>query len=77
MARVNVYVPDDLAEQARAAGLNVSKLTQDALRRELAALDTNAWLDELAKEPPSGVTHDQVIKALDEARAELGDFVDG
>ncbi len=30
MARVNVYVPDELAEKAKVAGLNVSSLTQEA-----------------------------------------------
>ena len=33
MARVNVYLPDDLAAKARAADLNVSRLTQAAIQR--------------------------------------------
>ncbi len=51
MARVNITVPDDLVEQARAAGLNVSRLASAALaeeldrRAKLAALDT--YLHEL------------------------------
>ena len=54
MARVNITVPDDLAEQARAAGLNVSRLASAALadeldrRAKLAALD--AYLHELDAE---------------------------
>jgi hypothetical protein len=32
-----LYLPDELAEQARAADLNVSGLTQDAIRRALDA----------------------------------------
>ena len=52
MARVIVYLPDDLAEQARAANLNVSGLTQDAVRRALDARAVNEWLDELASLPP-------------------------
>jgi hypothetical protein len=45
MARVNITVPDDLIEQARAAGLNVSRITASALaealdrRAKIAALD--------------------------------------
>ncbi len=36
MARVNVYLPTDLAHDARAAGLNVSALARAALREVLA-----------------------------------------
>lgn len=35
MARVNITVPDDLLHQARAAGLNVSRVTAAALGEEL------------------------------------------
>src|ERR1051326_1516100 len=35
MARLNVYVPDDLAERARRAGLNISALAQAAILAEL------------------------------------------
>lgn len=54
MARVNITVPDDLLRQARAAGLNVSRVTSVALGEELdrqakiAALD--AYLAELDAE---------------------------
>jgi post-segregation antitoxin (ccd killing protein) len=72
MARVNVYLPDDLAEAARDAGLNVSALTQEALRDRLRARTTTAWLETL---PSLGarLTHDDVLVALDEVRAEQGD----
>ena len=51
MTRVNISIPDDLVGQARAAGLNVSRLASAALAEELdrrskvAALD--AYLAEL------------------------------
>jgi hypothetical protein len=35
MARVNITVPDELLEQARAAGLNVSRLAAAALAEEI------------------------------------------
>jgi hypothetical protein len=35
MARVNITIPDDLLNQARAAGLNVSRLAAAALAEEL------------------------------------------
>ncbi|MGL5858569.1 MAG: type II toxin-antitoxin system CcdA family antitoxin [Angustibacter sp.] len=71
MARVNVYVPDDLAEAARAARLNISAVTQEALGRALARRATDDWL---ARIPSSraAVGHQQALRALDEARAEFG-----
>jgi enamine deaminase RidA (YjgF/YER057c/UK114 family) len=44
MARVNITVPDDLLSQARAAGLNVSRLAAAALAEEL---DRRAKIHEL------------------------------
>lgn len=35
LARSNVYVPDELAERARARGLNISAVTQNAISAEL------------------------------------------
>ena len=72
MARVNVYLPDDLAEEARAAGLNVSGLTQDAVRRALAAGRATQWLDDLKNLEPTPITHQQVLEAVAEAKDELG-----
>jgi post-segregation antitoxin (ccd killing protein) len=71
MARLNVYVPDDLAEAARARGLNVSALTQAAISSELERTSLSAWLDSL---PPvrGSVDHDAVMAALDDARNEFG-----
>jgi post-segregation antitoxin (ccd killing protein) len=73
MARVNVYLPDELAAAARAAGINVSNLTQDALRRELARRGTDAWLERIADLPPTQVDHADVIDAVRAARDELGE----
>lgn len=70
MARLNVHVPDDLAKRARARGLNVSALTQEAIRSELDRRAVDAWLDEL---PAHGqrISHDVALDALDAARDEL------
>jgi post-segregation antitoxin (ccd killing protein) len=73
MARVNVYLPDELAAEARAAGLNVSNVTQEALRDRLAGRRTTAWLATVRNLPPTGISHNEVIAALDEVRAEAGD----
>jgi post-segregation antitoxin (ccd killing protein) len=71
MARVNVYLPDDLAEASRAAGLNVSRIAQDALRAALDAVATTAWLHDVLALPTSGVTHADVLGAVRTARDEL------
>lgn len=54
MARVNVSIPDDVIEQARAAGLNVSRVAtsalEAALERQLKAELAQRYLDELEVE---------------------------
>ncbi|SDT58241.1 type II toxin-antitoxin system CcdA family antitoxin [Jiangella sp. DSM 45060] len=72
MARLNVYVPDDLAEEAKASDLNVSQLTQQALRHELARRRAETWLDRVRRRRYAGVTHDHAMEALDAAREEFG-----
>ncbi|MBW4042913.1 MAG: antitoxin [Acidobacteria bacterium] len=72
MARVNVYLPEDLAERARRADLNVSALAQDAVRRALGAHETTAWLATLAAEPASDVSHEAALESLDAERDEAG-----
>lgn len=72
MARINVYLPDDLAERVRGAGINVSSVTQQALRRVLSERETDEWLDQLADLPATGIGHEQVMEALEAAREELG-----
>ena len=71
MARVNVYLPDDLADSAKAAGLNVSGITQEALRRALAAESTDDWLDEVDFLQPVEISHLDVIGAIEQARDDL------
>ena len=71
MSRVNVYLPDELAAQAKRAGLNVSSLTQDAIRSALAADNVEAWLSKVSALTPTGVDHDEVLTALEGAKREL------
>jgi len=73
MARLNVYVPDELAEQARSRGLNVSALTQAAISEELRRTSLSEWLDSLPK-LRRPVDPDAVRAALDAARDEFGRF---
>lgn len=50
MARINISVPDDLATEAKAAGINISEVTRRALAHELRrqALDEE-WDDYIAE----------------------------
>lgn len=54
MARLNISVPDDLAERARAAGLNVSGVASTALSAELdrraKVAELDRYLAELERE---------------------------
>lgn len=70
MTRMNVWVPDELAERAREAQLNISALTQAAIAAELARTATDAWLATLPA--PRGLAHEAAVTALDDARAEFG-----
>jgi post-segregation antitoxin (ccd killing protein) len=70
MARVNIYLPDELAEQVREADINVSAVARSALENELAARATNAWIARIRALPRANVSHEQVIAALDAAREE-------
>jgi len=69
MARLNVYLPDDLAAQAKEAGLNLSAVTQKAVRQTLAARSTDSWLSATLRMASIGaVTHDRALEALDYIR---------
>lgn len=72
MARINIYVPDELARAAKEAGLNVSRLTQAALSDALAATDTDRWLASMPEPPSTHISHLDAMAALDAAREELG-----
>jgi len=73
MARVNVYIPDQLAEQARLANVNVSAITQAALTRQLEVLGFRAWIEQLAQDlEPVILPDDRVQSALDSGREDFG-----
>lgn len=71
MTRLNVYLPADLAAQAKEAGLNLSAVTQAAVRQTLAARSTDSWLSSaLQPVSTSTVPHDRALEAIDEVRDE-------
>lgn len=50
MARVNITVPDELLQRARAAGLNISRVSAVALAEELGRRAKIAALDSYLRE---------------------------
>lgn len=70
MARLNIYLPDELAARAKEAGLNLSAVAQEAVRRRLAEDSTDAWLSTLPSASSDAVSHERVIEALDAAHDE-------
>ncbi|HET7475253.1 MAG TPA: type II toxin-antitoxin system CcdA family antitoxin [Dermatophilaceae bacterium] len=71
MARVNIYLPDDLAERARVAGLNVSSLARSAVEAELARRLGMRWLAQVARLRPPGVPASAALEAVHAAQEEL------
>ncbi|RJQ84073.1 type II toxin-antitoxin system CcdA family antitoxin [Amycolatopsis panacis] len=72
MSRIEVYLPNELAERVRVAGLDVSAIVQHALFEALQRQATDAWLDALPA-PRRKISHEAVMDAMDAARAELGE----
>lgn len=71
VTRLNVYLPDELAAEAKKAGLNLSAVTQEAVRRALAEHSTDAWLARVAITASTHrVPHERALDALDAARDE-------
>jgi len=64
MARLNVYLPDEVAAGVRAAGLNLSMVTRVAALGELARLNTRGWLQRVALERTTKVPHETAFGAL-------------
>jgi len=71
MARVNVYLPDDLADEIRLSGLNVSAVGQEAIRAALAARRPDARLKAAARFDTTGIPNERVRASLSEVRSEL------
>ena len=71
MSRVNVYLPDDLAAEAKEAGLNVSSLAQEAIRSALASESLDSWLSSVSKLSTVSVDHEEVLAAVHAAKDEL------
>ncbi|MEX0827235.1 MAG: type II toxin-antitoxin system CcdA family antitoxin [Acidimicrobiia bacterium] len=71
MARLNIYFPDDLARAAKASGLNISGLAQEAVRSALAASATDDWFDAMARLSPLDIDPVLVRDAVAGAKDDL------
>jgi len=68
MARVNITIPDDLLERARAEGLNISEVARTGLAVEFERLDKIAAVDAYlagyeAREGPATAVDDEEAEA--------------
>lgn len=66
MARVNIWLPDEVATGVRVAGLNLSMVARVAALRELVRRDTERWLGFVGVQRGAGraVSHETVLSAL-------------
>jgi len=72
MAKVTIYMPDDLLAEAKDAELNISGLAQNAVVAALRRAKTDAWLEELCRRPGSTVRSEDVDRTLREVRDRWG-----
>ncbi len=73
MSRLTVYVPDDLAEWARSANVNVSRITQEALRSERRRADHDTWLDDVRRRPSRRLASQRTSMWCAKLQGELAD----
>jgi post-segregation antitoxin (ccd killing protein) len=65
MARLNVYLPDELAEVIRPLDWNLSNLLQRAVRERLDRDGLATWLSELEASSRGAAVHAQTLAALE------------
>jgi len=70
IARINVYLPDELAEAIRPLGWNLSQVLQSTVRERLDTFRLDAWLSELNPPTTGAPSHGQAMAALDTADCE-------
>lgn len=71
MARVNIYLPDDLADAARARELNVSMICREAIQDALGTARRRAWLAALEDRETIEIDTDEILGVLHETRSAL------
>ena len=59
-----------LRRRAAAAGMTLSDYVLELIRKDLRKPSEAEWLARLRTLPPSGISHEDVIREIDEGRAE-------
>jgi len=72
MRKVSVYLPDELYRRARARGISLSAVTQEALERALQTSDVADWVARERARPPRARRQVDLGILMDEARDEFG-----
>lgn len=72
MPKVTVYLPDELYDQARARGLPLSALVQQAVRDALAVAGTRDWVEGVRSRPPRVAHRVDTLRAVDDGRDAFG-----
>lgn len=74
MARINIYMPDELAEAVRAADMNLSNLAQVAAERELARMRVSSWLSRVLFGRTRNISPEATLEALRSTRGRQTEF---
>lgn len=72
MPEVSVYLPDELYAAARANGLSISTLAQEAIRSALRTATTDRWVAAVRARPSRVGAVIETADAVHAAREEFG-----
>jgi post-segregation antitoxin (ccd killing protein) len=72
MPKISVYVPDDLYQRARASGLAVSALTQEAIVEALRKQHNERWVAGVRRRPSRVEGAIDTSSLMAEVREEFG-----
>jgi len=59
-----------LRQRAAAAGMTLGEYVLELIRKDLRKPSRAEWLARIRARPPADVSHDDVIRSIDEGRAE-------
>jgi hypothetical protein len=73
MAKVTVYLPDQLAEAVRASTMNLSNVTRVAAERELIQMRVSSWLSRVAVQRAIDVPYRTALETVRAVHGNPGD----
>ena len=65
-----------LRQRASAAGMTLGQYVLELIRKDLRKPSRAEWLARLRALPPAGITHEEMLRDLDEGRAERSAHID-